>query len=150
MRPDIVHVEDVGVIERAGGASFLLEAVQRLLSVQAGGEHLDGDVATELAVVGDEDAPHPAAADLLLDAVALVDPGRVRDIRDIARWNRRSALLGLAQDAPVPRCAPRGLASSGATRRERSDIQGAHNLKLRATQSGWIHARLPPQGLRTS
>jgi len=27
--------------------------------------------------MGDEDAPHPAAADLFLDAVALVYPGRV-------------------------------------------------------------------------
>jgi len=37
VRPDVVHVEDVGVIEGAGGARFLLEAAQRFLSVQAGG-----------------------------------------------------------------------------------------------------------------
>jgi len=60
-------------------------AAQRFLSVQAGGEHLDGDVAAEFAVVGDEDAPHPAVADLFLDAVALVYPGRVRSSAASAR-----------------------------------------------------------------
>jgi hypothetical protein len=66
--------------------------------VQAGGEHLDGHVAAELAVVGDEDAPHPAAADLLLDAVALVDPGEARRFEFC---DRRSHLLGLAHAAPA-------------------------------------------------
>jgi len=71
-----------------GGAILWAEgqcAAQRFLSVQAGGEHLDGDVAAEFAVVGDEDAPHPAVADLFLDAVALVYPGRVRSSAASAR-----------------------------------------------------------------
>jgi len=105
VRPDIVHVEDVGVIERAGGARFLFEAAQLSLIVQAGGEHLDGDVAPELAVVGDEDAPHPAAADLFRYSVALIDPGKARCF---ACWDRRSHLLGLAHAAPGATLRPVG------------------------------------------
>jgi hypothetical protein len=127
VRPDVVHVKDVGVIERAGSARFLLEPAQRFLSVQSRSEHFDGDVAAELAVVGDEDPPHSASADLFLDAVALVNPGRVRDV---ACWDRRSHLLGLAHATPAPRCPLWGFASSGAIRRDHLRGPGSANLKV--------------------
>ena len=64
VRPDVVDVEDVRMVERGGGATFLLESAQLDVVVLAGREHLDGHLAVELQVESSEDAAHPAAPEL--------------------------------------------------------------------------------------
>ena len=47
MRSDVVYREDVRVVERRGGAGFLLEAAQTIrIPGELGGKQLDGDPAT--------------------------------------------------------------------------------------------------------
>src|SRR5207247_8517219 len=70
----VVHVAAVGVVERPGRARLLLEAAQRLFALWAGPENLDGDVAVQLAIAGDENASHGATAQLALDLVSIVEP----------------------------------------------------------------------------
>ena len=41
--------------------------------MEPGSKELDGNVAAELAIVGDEDTPHSPAADLLADAIAVAE-----------------------------------------------------------------------------
>src|SRR5215475_11005449 len=65
MRADVVNREDVRVVERRGGAGFLLEAEQtvRILG-ELGGQDFDGDLATESRVFGQIDLAHSACAEL--------------------------------------------------------------------------------------
>ena len=58
------------MIERSGRTGLLLESLNVEWVVVAGGEYLDGDVATELQVVGNEDAAHSSATELPTDPVA--------------------------------------------------------------------------------
>ena len=74
---DVVHVEDVGLLQRCGGARLDLESAKLLVAVRARRQHLDGDLPAEPQVDGGEHPPHAAAADLLLDRVALAEQ-RVR------------------------------------------------------------------------
>jgi hypothetical protein len=67
---DIVNRTDVGVIERAGEASFAAESLDGLLAVRRFfGEELQSYGAAQARVFGFEDITHPAAADLLDDAI---------------------------------------------------------------------------------
>ena len=62
---DIVDGEDVRVIERRGGAGFLLEAAQTVgITGELGGQHLDRDLATESRVFCQIDLAHSAGAEL--------------------------------------------------------------------------------------
>src|SRR5215813_9871336 len=65
MRADVVNREDVRVVERRGGAGFLLEAAQAVrIPGELGGQQLDGDLATESRVFGQIDLAHSAGAKL--------------------------------------------------------------------------------------
>ncbi len=66
---DGVDRHDVGVVERGGGAGFVLEA-RKLPLVEHGGEgqHLERDAAAERELLGFVDHAHAAAADLAEDA----------------------------------------------------------------------------------
>jgi hypothetical protein len=58
------------VVELRGSARFLEEAFPHALAVDEPGEHhLDGDLAIEVQVVGEEDSGHAAASELALDVV---------------------------------------------------------------------------------
>jgi len=48
VRADVVNVEDVRVIERAGRPCLLLESSQRLFLMEPGSKELDGNVAASL------------------------------------------------------------------------------------------------------
>ena len=65
------------MVERARRPRLLLEAAQRILAARARRQHLERDLAPQLAVGGDEDAPHAAAAQFALDLVALGNQLRV-------------------------------------------------------------------------
>ena len=69
--PGIVHDEDVRVVQRAGGARFLLESSQLRGIVLPERKHLDGDRSRQALVAGSEDPAHAAAADLVQDQVAI-------------------------------------------------------------------------------
>ena len=81
MLVDRVDRDDVGMVERGDRTRFALEAVASLGVVgQRVREHLQGDAATELRVVGEEDFAHATRADRADDAV--VGKGR---------WDHRRA-----------------------------------------------------------
>ena len=64
MRAEVVHTENVRVVQRAGGARLLLEPPQPLgIGRERGGKHLDGDLASETRVVGTIDLAHAAGAE---------------------------------------------------------------------------------------
>jgi len=61
---DVMHREDVRVIQRRGGSRFLLKTRQSLrLCRQAGGQDLDGDVPAQAGIVGLIDFTHSARPD---------------------------------------------------------------------------------------
>ena len=67
---DVVDRDDVGIVERRGGARLLLEAVQPVgVGGEVGRQHLDGDVAVEAVVAGAIDLAHPAGAQQADDLV---------------------------------------------------------------------------------
>jgi hypothetical protein len=67
---DFVEMADVGVIERRSYFRFLKEALQLLLTGGEGGEqHLDGDLAIEPRVAGEEDFTHAARTEAGYDAI---------------------------------------------------------------------------------
>ena len=67
---DLVDGDDVRVIEGGGGARFLDEpAVAIGVRRRLGRQHLDRDRPAEPGVVGGVDNPHPAPADLGVDAI---------------------------------------------------------------------------------
>ena len=67
---DFVNGDDVGMIERGGGARFLLEAPHAIsIGSELFGQQLERDLATEPRVFGQIDLAHPARAELLCDAV---------------------------------------------------------------------------------
>src|SRR5271157_3649167 len=67
---NVVDGADVGMVQRRGGASFAPEALQRLPVVsQIVGKELEGDEAAKTGVLGLIHHTHPAATELLDDAV---------------------------------------------------------------------------------
>ena len=88
----LAHVEDgedVRVVERAGEASLLLEAVEALGGVaHLARQHLDGHVAAEAGVEGAVDLAHPAGPDRAQDLVRPQPrPGRER--HGLLQWIHR-------------------------------------------------------------
>ena len=67
---DVVDGENVGMVERRGGAGFLFEPRAALRVAGAVGENLDGDAAAQPRVVRFVHDPHAPAADLTADVVA--------------------------------------------------------------------------------
>ena len=69
--PNVVDGEDVRVVERAGGASLLLEACEALgVCRELRGQHFDRHVAPDLRVAREIDLAHPALAEQGADFVA--------------------------------------------------------------------------------
>ena len=67
---DFVDGADVGMVQGGGGLGFALEAAECLrVFGHVVGQELEGDKAAELHVLGLVDHTHPAAAELLDDAV---------------------------------------------------------------------------------
>lgn len=68
--PDVVHGQDVGMVQRAGGAGFLLEATDAFgVLGDRGGQDLDRHFAPEAGVAGAIDLAHPAGADERQDLI---------------------------------------------------------------------------------
>ena len=63
----------VGVLQRRREPDLLPEPVDAHRRAQLRGEHLHDDLATEPALVGDEHAAHPAAAELTFHSVAVTE-----------------------------------------------------------------------------
>src|SRR5437762_3536536 len=67
---DLVNCADVGMVEGGGCASFTPETFQSLrITGNVVGQELQGDEAAKLSVLGLVDHTHPAAAELLDNAV---------------------------------------------------------------------------------
>ena len=67
---DVMDGEEVGVIERRGGANLALEALAPLGAVRdLGGEHLDRHLTVELGVARPPHLAHPAGPDGVEDLV---------------------------------------------------------------------------------
>ena len=65
-----MHGEDVGVVQRTGGARLAFKTREMLLVVgESGGKKLDGDFAGEPRIAGAVDLAHAAGADGLDDLV---------------------------------------------------------------------------------
>ena len=71
--PRVVQRENVGVLEGGGDLDLAEEPVAAEDGRQLGLEHLDGDAAVVLQVLGEKDDRHPALAELALDAVAVAE-----------------------------------------------------------------------------
>ena len=70
VRVDVVDGADAGVVEGRGSVRLALEALERLgLRGEALGQELEGHGTPEPGVLGLVDDPHPAAAQLLDDAI---------------------------------------------------------------------------------
>ena len=64
MGADVVHRQNIGVIERGGGARFLLEAPQPVrIGRKARGQHLNRHIATEPRIARTIDLVHAAHAE---------------------------------------------------------------------------------------
>ncbi len=70
MRSDIMHGENVGMIESSDGTGFLLEAAQTVSVRRKGrGKNFDGDDAIEAGVAGAIDLAHTAGAERCKDFI---------------------------------------------------------------------------------
>src|SRR5215831_13686529 len=64
MRADVVNREDVRVVERRGGAGFLLEAAQTIrIRGELGRQYFDGDLPTESWIFSQIDLTHSTCAE---------------------------------------------------------------------------------------
>jgi hypothetical protein len=67
---DIVDGEDVRMVERGGGAGFLLEALEApRIGRESGGQDFDGDVTPQPGIVRAVDLSHPAGAERGADLI---------------------------------------------------------------------------------
>ena len=77
----VEDADDVRVLQPGRGGGLPPEALDELaVAREAAVEHLERDVAAELAVLGAVDVGHPAGADPVLDQVAAVYDRAVRDV----------------------------------------------------------------------
>ena len=79
--------DDVRLLERRGELDLALEPLGRDRRGELGGEHLHDDLSAEPVLGGDEDARHPAAAELALDRVGAAE--RVLDALPEIHVHRR-------------------------------------------------------------
>ena len=64
---------DVRVLELGGERDLALEALDGERAAASGREHLDHHLAAERGLAGDEDARHPAAAELAVQGVGVAE-----------------------------------------------------------------------------
>ena len=65
LRADVVHRQDVGMVQRCGRVCFLLESAEAIgIGRERGGQHLDRDVAPKSRIARAIDLAHAARADL--------------------------------------------------------------------------------------
>src|SRR5207249_6698144 len=112
---DAVDGNDVRMLQRGGGAGFVLEALQ-LARVHGSGErqYLESDATIEGDLLNFVNHAHAAAADFAQNAEVTEDPGAGsgRYIRGLEKIKR---LVGLLILRPVPwGTPPRGEGSDGA------------------------------------
>ncbi len=67
--------DDVGMLQLGGELDLPLEPLLIHLGGHLGRQHLDDHLARESDLLGEEDATHPAAAQLALDAVGVTQGG---------------------------------------------------------------------------
>ena len=73
-RVDVEHLDAVPALQRGGRACLAREALDDLrIAEKFGVDHLDRDELVELHVAGEDDAAHPAGAELALDRVLAGD-----------------------------------------------------------------------------
>ena len=109
---DVVHVDDVGIVQGTGRTGFSREPAQLGLVVWPREKHLDRDIAREAQVVGAKDPAHPAAPDLAAQDVAAGKDRIRRDRRRIATIasRRGGQAVGIAlrhRGPPAEACALR-------------------------------------------
>src|SRR4029453_18612716 len=106
----LAAVEDsdhVRVVQAGRGLGLAPEALHELLVVgEAPVEHLDGDLASQVGVLGAVDVRHPSGADPTEHAVALVDEGVAGDLRHPvpppSSASRTDFAIGAATVPPCP------------------------------------------------
>ena len=69
------ELHNVGVLQRRRQLDLAPEPLDVHAGSEVGGEHFDDDPAAERALLGNEHAAHPAAAQLLVDAIGAPDRG---------------------------------------------------------------------------
>lgn len=69
-QPDVVQRHDPGMFEPGDGPGLGAHPLDGILGSQLAGQHLDGNAAVQLDVLRFIDDAHPAASELVLDAVA--------------------------------------------------------------------------------
>ncbi len=67
---DVMHGDDVGMVQHAEGAGLVDELLRGGDCPQPGPQHLDSNGPVEPHVAGEEHRPHAAARQLALDVVA--------------------------------------------------------------------------------
>ena len=92
-RPDVVHSENVRVVERTCRSRFLREPTQLLFGVRTAREELDRDLPVELQISRNEDATHSSASELPLDPIPLAELDEVRRSGSTALGPRGRALV---------------------------------------------------------
>ena len=70
--------DDVGLLKRRRQLDLPLETIQAHLGRDVGREHLDDDLAAQPLLPREENARHPAAAELALDLIAAAEGGSER------------------------------------------------------------------------
>jgi hypothetical protein len=119
VRADVVEIEDVRVIQRAGRAGFLLEALEPMgILRDLLGQDLDRNLATETAVSRSVDLTHPPGPERPEDLIAAeACSGRKRQPASPPGLSGRGYTLSARPLTPGPcskgmRCFPAGAASA--------------------------------------
>ena len=82
------------MVERNRNSGFTLEPKDRLfVASKLGPQNLDGDVAPHGGLVRAIDGPHPAGADLLLDAKLLEQNRPKQRVRDFVVGDEQAAVV---------------------------------------------------------
>jgi hypothetical protein len=127
MTPDVVHGDDAWVVQTRGDGGLPCEA-GTVGWFEAGGDLLQRDVATELAVVAEEDAAHaPRAEELASDVAFFGGEVRVSGEGGVGR----SAIEGFGDTA-------RDVGAREDTGIGAADRGGARGGKRRATAQSWF------------
>ena len=159
---DLVDGDDVRMIQRRGGARFLLEAADRVaVAGQARAEQLDGDLAAEPRVVCEIDLAHAAAADERQHLIGADAPGhgsRFLLAREPSggqvhrRYRRRSRppARGRRAAIPLPVEAPRPCAGGAKETRAAFTRQLQRGVKELPDLLVLLGVHLPPPSSRKS
>ena len=120
---DFVDGDDVGVIQRGGGARLLHEpAVAVRIGGRFGRQHLDGDRPAEPDIDRTVNDPHAAAAQLLVETVVgecWQRSGIIRGVSRVRRLSRTCRLAALRAERHRRAVGPLGVAAAAHERRKR-------------------------------